>query len=335
MSPTPIADIVKSLESLPPELKEQALQHLISYLEDLPEQAKWDALLERTEEKLVAEACKAKLLAKARSDSRFFVPDDEKITEAMLEIARETRRSLYTKDTVSALSAKASVETVFRLLKYQKEFLLDDSRLILLNWFRASGKGTAATLKIVFDCADKDFRNERTDWVILSRGDREAFGIFQVARKYCEDFLYVFNSSQSQFSSEDGLRRYTQHEIRFPCGSRIISLPANPDTARGYSANFFLNELSIFERDEEIWQSVFPSLRSEHKIIVASTPRGDRSRLFYRLAIDESGAWSKHVVDVHKAVEQGFPMDVEAERSNIDQLDWIQDYELNWLRTSD
>jgi Terminase large subunit, T4likevirus-type, N-terminal len=333
MSPAPIADIVRSLESLPPELKEQASQHLISYLEDLPEEAKWNAPFKTTEGKLAAEARKARLAVEARKAKYLLAPLKESIAAAIQDGDEAIQKQV---DQLKSISGgKDAADILSKLLKYQKDFLSDDSRCILLNWFRASGKDTTATLKIVFDCADKDFQNERTDWVILSRGDREAFGIFQVARKYCEDFLYVFNSSQSQFSSEDGLRRYTQHEIRFPCGSRIISLPANPDTARGYSANFFLNELSTFERDEEIWQSVSPCLRSKHKIIVASTPRGDRSRLFYRLATDESGAWSKHVVDVHKAVEQGFPMDVEAERSNIDQLDWIQDYELNWLRTSD
>jgi hypothetical protein len=329
MSQTPIADIVRSLESLPAELKEQAAQHLISYLEDLPEEAKWNASFKTKEGKLAAEARKARLAVEARKVKYLLAPLKESIAAAIQDGDEAIQKQV---DQLKSISGgKDAADVLSGLLKYQKDFLSDDSRCILLNWFRGGRKKTTATLKIVFDCADKDFQNERTDWVILSRGDRQAFEVFQAARKHCESFKYVFSSSQSQFSSDDGLRRYTQYEIRFPCGSRMISLPANTDTARGYSANFFLNELSIFERDEEIWQSVFPALRGKHKIIVASTPRGDRSRLFYRLATDESGEWSKHVVDVHEAVRQGFPMNVEVEQQGLKgKLAWAQEYELQW-----
>jgi phage FluMu gp28-like protein len=218
------------------------------------------------------------------------------------------------------------------LLNYQKKFLQDPSRHVILMWSRGARKTFTTTLKLVLDCFEKDAKGERTDWVILSRGDRQALEAIQMARRHCEVILRDFGSRQSTFVSEDGLRRYTQHEIRFPCGSRIIALPANPDTARGYSANTLLDEFSIHEKSVEIWRAVYPILRGRYKVFVASTPKGGRNQMFYQLVHDTSGLWSKHIVDVHAAVAQGLPLNIEEEKAGIKDPDgWRQEYELQWL----
>src|SRR4030095_5752292 len=51
-----------------------------------------------------------------------------------------------------------------------------------------------------------------------------------------------------------------QGEIRFANGSRIIAIPANPSTARGYSANIVLDEFAYHEDPDKIWAAMFPSL---------------------------------------------------------------------------
>jgi phage FluMu gp28-like protein len=51
-----------------------------------------------------------------------------------------------------------------------------------------------------------------------------------------------------------------QAEIRFGNGSRIIAIPANPSTARGYSANIILDEFAYHEDPDKIWAAMFPSL---------------------------------------------------------------------------
>ena len=48
---------------------------------------------------------------------------------------------------------------------------------------------------------------------------------------------------ESTFKGED--TDYKMLEIVFPNGSRIIGLPANPDTARGWSSNNLLDEVAL------------------------------------------------------------------------------------------
>ena len=194
-------------------------------------------------------------------------------------------------------------------------------------------KTFTVTLEIIDDCFEQEADGKRTTWVILSRGERQALEAITEAKRHAEAYLMMAGAiEQSEFVSEDGKRRFTQFEIRFAKGSRIIALPANPDTARGYSANIFLDEFCIHERDEEIWRALLPVLRGRFRVIVASTPKGGRSRKFYQIMHDESGIWSKHTIDVYEAVRQGLPLDIETERKAMGDPDgWAQEFELQWL----
>lgn len=218
------------------------------------------------------------------------------------------------------------------LLPYQQKFLRDTSRFILLCWSRGARKTFTTTLKIVNSCFDKEAHGQRETWVILSRGDRQAKEAIEEAKRHCRAMLLQVCVETGEFTSSDGKRRYTQHEIRFPCGSRIIALPANPDTARGYTANIYLDEFSIHEHDVEIWRAMLPILRGRFRVIISSTPKGGKTRVFYKLLNDTSDIWSKHIVDVYEAVRQGLPLDIEIERKALNDPDgWAQEYELQWL----
>lgn len=219
------------------------------------------------------------------------------------------------------------------LLPYQNDCFKDRSRFKALMWSRGARKTFTVTLEIIDDCFEQEADGKRTTWVILSRGERQALEAITEAKRHAEAYLMMGGAiEQSEFVSEDGRRRFTQFEIRFAKGSRIIALPANPDTARGYSANIFLDEFCIHERDEEIWRALLPVLRGRFRVIVASTPKGGRSRKFYQIMHDESGIWSKHTIDVYDAVRQGLPLDIETERKAMGDPDgWAQEFELQWL----
>jgi phage FluMu gp28-like protein len=219
------------------------------------------------------------------------------------------------------------------LLPYQQACFRDRSRFKSVMWSRGARKTFTVTLEIVDDCFAVEAAGKRTTWVILSRGERQAKEAIEEAKRHCNAYLMGAAAvQQSEFVSEDGLRRFTQLEIRFPNGSRIIALPANPDTARGYTANVFLDEFCIHEHDVEIWRSLLPVLRGRFRVIVASTPKGGRTRKFYQIINDDSGLWSKHIVDVYEAVRQGLPLDIEQERKAMADPDgWAQEFELQWL----
>ncbi len=60
MSSTAIATVEKMLESLPEEVQERVVEHLREYILDLQDELQWDALFERTQDKLVVAARRAK-----------------------------------------------------------------------------------------------------------------------------------------------------------------------------------------------------------------------------------------------------------------------------------
>jgi len=72
-------------------------------------------------------------------------------------------------------------------------------------------------------------------------------------------------------------------EIEFPGGSRITALPANPDTARGFSANVLLDEFAFHQDSRAIWKALFPVISKPGlKLRVISTPNGKGNK-FYEL----------------------------------------------------
>ena len=64
---------------------------------------------------------------------------------------------------------------------------------------------------------------------------------------------------------------------------------------------------------------------------MTSTPKGRRGK-FYELMTADDARWSRHMVDIHRAVAEGYPADVDELREGLadDEL-WRQEYELEWL----
>ena len=126
-------------------------------------------------------------------------------------------------------------------------------------------------------------------------------------------------------------------EIRFANGARIVAIPANPDTARGYSANLILDEFAIHEKPFDIWAAIYPSitnpLAGEKRLRIVSTPKG-RGNKFADLW-EHNETYSKHLVTIEDAVALGLfgkdPKLAQARlaelRSGVDDDDiWAQEY---------
>jgi phage FluMu gp28-like protein len=121
-------------------------------------------------------------------------------------------------------------------------------------------------------------------------------------------------------------------EVATANGSKITALPANPDTARGFSANVFLDEFAFHKDSHAIWRALFPVVSKPGlKLRVTSTPNGKGNK-FYELMTGEADIWSRHVVDIYRAVKDGLPRDIAALKEALNDDDaWRQEYELEWL----
>jgi hypothetical protein len=60
MSSAAITTVVKMMESLPVEVQEKVVDHLRDYIEDLQDEIRWNESFQRTQDKLVAAAKRAK-----------------------------------------------------------------------------------------------------------------------------------------------------------------------------------------------------------------------------------------------------------------------------------
>jgi len=226
------------------------------------------------------------------------------------------------------------LEPAVPLHGYQKRWFLDKSRFKAGMFSRQTGKTFTTTLEIVDDCFEAWANNRRTRWVILSRGERQAKeAINEGVKVHAKAYDMALDMVEYDYVPEDeeGKKKeisYRALEVELPGGSKITALPANPDTARGYSANVFLDEFAIHPDSRAIWGALAPVVSNGWKIRVTSTPKGKGNK-FYEIMTQ---ADSRHVVDIYQAVADGLPRDVDALRALINDEDlWAQEYELAWL----
>ena len=143
-------------------------------------------------------------------------------------------------------------------------------------WSRQSGKSFAAALRAVIKCMEK-----RTQYIILSKGERQS----RLFMEKVKDFCQIFKELKCLAGIRE-LRRADDKtmEVYFPHNrSRIIGLPANPDTARGYSGHIVLDEFAFHGDAHKIYAACFPIITRGYSIEVISTPNGTAGK-FYEIA---------------------------------------------------
>jgi phage FluMu gp28-like protein len=218
------------------------------------------------------------------------------------------------------------------LYPYQQRWLEDDSRFKIGMFARQTGKTFTTTLEIAQDVAFAELEKRRVRWVILSRGERQAKEAMDEGVKLHLRALnagFEFMETDFRLSDKTTVRAL---EVATTNGSKITALPANPDTARGFSANVFLDEFAFHKDSHAIWRALFPVVSKPGlKLRVTSTPNGKGNK-FYELMTGEADIWSRHVVDIYRAVKDGLPRDIAALKEALNDDDaWRQEYELEWL----
>ncbi len=214
-------------------------------------------------------------------------------------------------------------------LPYQRAWLSDRSRLKIGMMARQTGKTFSATLEIALDCLTAEAAGRAARWVLLSRGERQAREAMEEGvKRHLSALQTAFTYAEIDFPGSETKAL----EVKLSGGSRISALPANPDTARGYSANVLLDEFAHHADSRKIWTALFPVISAGHKLRVVSTPNGKGNKFYELMSARGGEVWSRHVVDIHRAVREGLPRDIETLRAGLADADaWAQEYELHWL----
>lgn len=194
----------------------------------------------------------------------------------------------------------ARCRAVIPLLAYQKADVESGARFRWNCWARQTGKSFTKSLRRIL----RGLARRRTQ-IFLSAGQRQCCELMVKAREHCAALKIASDYSDGSFL---GLS-IRQLEIVLPGGVRIIGLPANPQTARGFTGDVFLDEFAMHAHDREIWAAMLPTLlRGDGELDVASTPRG-KQNTFYQLKSNER--FSTSVVTLPDAVAQGLDVDAE------------------------
>ena len=196
------------------------------------------------------------------------------------------------------------------LLPYQKAWILDKSQLRIFNKSRQIGFSFTVALDGALDCVARKRLK-----IFLSRGQRQSIELGRKAKEHIDALALIERNAGGatlEFEKPGGLFEgveIRQTNINLPStGARMIFLPANPDTARGYSGDVTLDEFAFHQDPKAIYAAVYPSITRGYGIGIGSTPFGE-SGMFYELCEKDSG-YSKHKVSIYDAVEQGLAASV-------------------------
>jgi phage FluMu gp28-like protein len=204
-------------------------------------------------------------------------------------------------------------------MPYQRRWIADRSTRKVWVASRQIGKSFALSLDAVSEALAS-----RCDNLVLSRSQRQSR---EMMRKV-KDHLRVFGALSA--GALDALDDRAE-DVTLPGGSRIISLPASPDTVRGFSGNVFLDEFAFHSDDREIYKAVYPYTTRGYKIRICSTPNG-LGNMFADIVTRPDTPFSVHSTTIHEARAEGFEVDIDDLRRGIPHPDdWAQEYECRFV----
>jgi phage FluMu gp28-like protein len=253
-----------------------------------------------------------------------------------------------------------------QLLPYQRRWIEDDSSLKIVVKARQIGYSFAASIRALLQCLKR-----KTTWIFLSKGERQSRLLMEKVQEHVQSCRILARACESAFFEGTLIK---QLEVRFANGSVIYGLPANPDTARGYSGNVTLDEFAFHADADKIYAALFPTITRGYCLEVISTPNGQQGK-FYELAkaaglvesddrvIGRSGdqvierseeqdsglpprsslvtghsslAWSGHRVDIYEAIRQGLKIDLQLLHAGCDdETSWQQEYCCQFISTAE
>lgn len=206
--------------------------------------------------------------------------------------------------------------TPITLTKYQKAILNCKARFLAYMICRQGGKTFAAALRIA-----KKVLQHVQNYYIFSRSERQsanAIAQTMVHLKAIEKVLHSkgkklpsskYTSQKLKIGRADGTElQYRRLTIHLPNGSRVVGLPASPDTCVGITGSMYCDEFALHRDSRRIYSRLFPivSRKEAYEFLITSTPRGVGNKFYEIMTSDEyEHIFDRIIVDIFAAVEQG------------------------------
>ena len=226
-----------------------------------------------------------------------------------------------------------SLPPALALRPYQVRWVNDHSRFKIAVKSARIGFSFATALEAVLDCLE----HPGATWTVLSASKAQSVEFIDTCRKLVELMLGTCTLYQDEdWVDELGKIEAIQQRVTMPNGSRIIALPANPRTARGYPGNAILDEFAHHEDSYAIWAAITRQVALGHKVRVLSTPNGEQGKFFdlcKELGLTDGAepehnfqtikGWSIHWIDAPMAIADGCPINMQEMRDLIKDDDIV------------
>jgi phage FluMu gp28-like protein len=232
--------------------------------------------------------------------------------------------------------ASRPLPAVLQLRPYQQRWIDDPADSLLAVKAARVGFSYATGLRRLLKKGGLLERENRTV-TVLSASKPQSVEFVETVQKNLQLIGATAQLYEEPFIDIEGESTITQSRIQLPNGCRYIALAANPRTARGYPGDAILDEFGHHEDSYSIWAAITRQTALGNEIDVLSTPNGEQGKYFNlakELGLTDgvapspnpkvAGTWSAHWVDVHLAVAEGCPIDIEKMRNRIKDEDTFQ-----------
>jgi phage FluMu gp28-like protein len=181
---------------------------------------------------------------------------------------------------------------------YQRRWIFERSRFAACVKARQIGFSTATAAACVFSGL-----LERRTQLIVSASQALSDEVLKKVRDHCDVLAAGGLRTANRF------RVNKEDRVEWVSGGRVIALPSNPRTARGFSGDVWLDEYAYHLDPVGISDAIRAmAIRGDFRFRAFSTPNGAQGE-FYDLIASPPKGWKVHRVSVDDAIRDGFKVD--------------------------
>lgn len=198
------------------------------------------------------------------------------------------------------------------LYPYQKKFMLDDSHFRIVMKARQLGMSWIIALEGLLSALAHPYQTI----LFVSSGEEAAKRILQ----YVYSFIYGMPIKPRLLTN-------SLTECRFLNHSRIVSLPNNSRTVRGYRAHkVYCDEFASLMNDDEILSAIQPSISRGGDMTILSTPRGRANRFWDTWDDSDNLGYSPHKIPWWECPDVEYRKMIKRMQRTMLDLDFKQEY---------
>lgn len=200
------------------------------------------------------------------------------------------------------------------LYEYQKSFLNDNSQFRIVLKSRQIGFSYVSSLDALLGAVAG--RNQ----LFLSASEEQARILMNYLQIWAERLQVTFNKDSDFEKSLDN-------------GAVIRVMAHNFRTVQGFTGDIWMDEFAWYPNQKRIWHAFVPSIGAvKGRLTILSTPFEEHS-LFHELFSNELKYYmfSRHKVNIYKAIDDGLEFDLETMRALFDADTWASAYECEFV----